>query len=212
MSDKPIGIFLIDDHPVVEAGLRLGFGLFEEFRFLGMALNHDHGLDQVEELQPDVIISDLVIDGELDFSQLARYREAAPAARVVAFSSLSAEAYAGKCIEAGADGFISKSTSPHELVKALKAILDTPRSDKAAAVPPAQRQIIAVDGVHLTKREGEVAYGLAQGKSILALSEDLGIAKKTVAIHRDNLRIKLNCASSAELIALLARNLRTETA
>lgn len=208
MSSPSISVFLIDDHPIVEAGLRLGFGLSEDFALIGTALNHDAALERLDGLQPDVIITDLVIDGELDFRYLPLYRQSVPSAHLVAFSSLSEDAYGPKCRAAGADGFISKSTSPHELVKALRGILTDidalPSSDDTAKKPT--RQAFMLDGVRLTKREHQVAERLARGLSIQSIAEGLGVSKKTAAIHRDNLRGKLNCATSNELIALLARN------
>lgn len=206
MAANPIRVFLIDDHPIVEAGLRLGFDLTKDFKLIGMALTPDEALSRIEDLVPDVIVSDLVIQGELDLSYIQHYRLAAPQARVVAFSSLSPDAYAEKCIAAGAHGFISKSTSPHELVEALRAVLGDVADTVPAPDPVETRKSIALDGMRLTAREEEVADRLARGLSIQAIADELSISKKTVSIHRDNLRGKLNCATSTELIALLARS------
>lgn len=204
MPDAPITVFLVDDHPIVEAGLRLGFGLTDEFRLVGTALSHQQALARIEDLRPDVIVSDLVIDGELDLDYLPHYRQAAPDARLVAFSSLPAEAYAAKCLALGADGFVSKNTSPHELVQELSKILTSDRGARAATVPEDQITLV-IDGIRLTPREAQLAEGLALGQSVRAIAGTLGISAKTAAIHRDNLRVKLNCASSSELIALLSR-------
>jgi len=207
MPETPITVFLVDDHPIVEAGLRLGFGLTDEFRLIGTALTHDHALARLEELRPDVIVSDLVIGGELDLGYLHHYRRAVPEARIVAFSSLPSEAYSAKCLAAGADGFVSKSVSPHELARELKTILAAGRAARPAGAgdgEPAETTLV-IDGIRLTPRETELAEGLAQGQSVRAIAKTLGISAKTAAIHRDNLRAKLNCASSSELIAVLSR-------
>lgn len=208
MSTRPKSVFLIDDHPIVEAGLRLGFGLSDDFTLIGTALHQDAALDDLKQAQPDVIITDLVFDGVLDLQYLPIYRQAAPDARLVAFSSLAEEAYAPKCRAAGADGFISKSTSPHELVKALRLVLELDEGPKLRVCSDAlpERQTFILDGVRITPREHQVAERLARGDSIQTIAELLGVSKKTAAIHRDNLRIKLSCDTSNELIALLARN------
>jgi two-component system NarL family response regulator len=205
MPSSPYRVFLIDDHPIVEAGLRLGFELSDEFKLIGTAVTHDQALGRVEELQPDIIVSDLVINGHLDLSYLSQYREIAPEARLMAFSSLPQDAYAEKCRTAGADGYIAKSTSPHELVARLKEVVENAQRTTPSAVNAAGDKNLIVDGVSLTQRESEVGRRLAQGQSVQDIATSLGISKKTAAIHRDNLRGKLNCASSYELTALLAR-------
>ncbi|TNF18312.1 MAG: response regulator transcription factor [Rhodobacteraceae bacterium] len=101
-----------------------------------------------------------------------------------------------------------KSTSPHELADALKTMMESGPSSGPSSVSPDQAPVIALEGVHLTRREAQIARDLAHGHSITAIAETLGISKKTAAIHRDNLRGKLNCATSSELIALLARALK----
>ena len=205
MSDTPIRVFLVDDHPIVEAGLRLGFSLSDEFQLVGTALNHDDALNRLDELKPDVIVSDLVIDGALDLEYLSQYREFAPDSRLVAFSSLPEESFAERCRAAGADGYISKSTSPHDLAARIKAILE---EDRAMATAPMKAATPTdVEGVILTPRESQVGRRLAQGQSVAEIAEAFGISKKTAAIHRDNLRAKLHCTTSSELIALLARSL-----
>lgn len=206
MSNLPISVFLVDDHPIVEAGLRLGFSLNNDFALVGTALNHDTALDQLKSVSPDVIVMDLVIDGDLDFRYIPLYRQAVPNARLVAFSSLAENAYAPKCKAAGADGFISKSTSPHELVKALRAVLGGKAEVEQTEATQPERQAFLMDGVRITPRERQVAEGLSRGDSIQTIATELGVTKKTAAIHRDNLRVKLSCATSNELIALLARN------
>ncbi|MGR3500915.1 response regulator [Pseudaestuariivita sp.] len=205
MPDAPIRVFLVDDHPIVEAGLRLGFSLSEDFELVGTALNHDAALERLDDLKPDVIVSDLVIDGDLDLEYLTQYREHAPESRLVAFSSLPEESFAERCRAAGADGYISKSTSPHDLAARIRAIL---RQDRAPVSVSADLDTpVVVEGVILTPRESQVGRRLAQGQSMGDIAEAFGISKKTAAIHRDNLRTKLHCATSRELIALLARSL-----
>lgn len=101
MSTKVYSVYLIDDHPIVAAGLRLGMGLTEEFRLIGTSVTHHAALEALETLSPDVIITDLVIDGEVDLDFIGHYRKAAANARVVVFSSLSREAYGEACFAAG---------------------------------------------------------------------------------------------------------------
>ncbi len=206
MKKSQIGVFLVDDHPIVEAGIRLGFNLTDDFHLIGTALSHDRALNIIGALAPDIVILDLVIEGELQLDYINLYRSLLPShARIVAFSSLEAKIFSDKCQMAGADGFISKSTSPHELVKTLRTILQQPlRTDQ----PPQNVEQISdlwLEEVNLTAREKEVAGLLAHGCAIQTIANQLGISKKTAAIHRDNLRGKLNCSTSSELIALLAR-------
>ncbi len=211
-------VFLVDDHPIVEAGLRLGISLQDRFVLAGSATSHDQALPELPLLAPDVIVTDLIIAGEMTLDVIAVYRELLPDAFIAVFSSLAPARVATRCRHAGADAFFSKDTSPHALLLEIAGLLDgqsspDPRGAAAAAAAgaaaggsgAAARLIDAMDGKRLTPRESEVARRLAHGAPLRQIADELAISPKTAGVHRDNIKAKLGCASTGELIALLAR-------
>ena len=208
-------VFLIDDHPIVEAGLRLGISLQDRFVLAGSATSHDRALAEMALLRPDVIVTDLIMAGEMTLDVIEVYREILPETFIAVFSSLKVAQVATRCRHAGADAFFSKDTSPHELLLEIAARLDERQGDPAsigAAVGIASggsgaggSLIVAMDGKRLTPRESEVARRLAYGAPLRQIADELRISPKTAGVHRDNIKAKLGCASTGELIALLAR-------
>lgn len=201
-----IRVYLIDDHPVVAAGLKLGFSLTGAYEVVGVARTPGAALDTLKDAAPDIIVSDLVMEGAIDWTCLRLYREMVPDARLIVFSSLDPQLYSERCVREGADGFISKSVAPHDMERAIRDMLDG--SGEAATLPTCAQDadvLPLLDGVRLTKRELEVARLLAQGSAVSDVAAALGISKKTAAIHRDNLKAKLACNTSTALVAVLAR-------
>ncbi|MEM7693149.1 MAG: response regulator transcription factor [Pseudomonadota bacterium] len=197
-------VFLIDDHPVVEAGLTLGFSITGRFQLVGSARTHGAALEAIEAANPDLIVSDLVIDGEIDWSSLKLCRAHAPDAALIVFSSLDPDLYRARALSEGADGFISKSVSPHDMEREILAVLSGSAPPASQSVAKAEGALPIQDGLRLTKREMEVARLLAKGCTVADVAQTLKISKKTAAIHRDNLKSKLSCSTSTALTALLA--------
>jgi len=204
-------VFLIDDHPIVEAGLRLGISLQDRFVLAGSATSHDRALSEMALLRPDVIVTDLIMAGEMTLDVIEVYREILPETFIAVFSSLAPAQVATRCRHAGADAFFGKGTSPHELLLEIAARLDGQQCDPAPIGAAAGGNgagaglIVAMDGKRLTPRESEVARRLAHGAPLRQIADELAISPKTVGVHRDNIKAKLGCASTGELIALLAR-------
>lgn len=200
-----LNIFVVDDHPIVCAGLRLS--LSDKAKLVGSAAGPDEALERFRTLSPNALILDLVFNGKVRLDFIAKCRALLPKATIVIFSSLPAQDYEETAIAAGADGYVSKE---HDLAVLLDVIEDLHRSGPklsrgrpetfgkpARVLPPAKSR--------LTKREHEVADMLSRGYSISRISEELKINSKTAAVHCDNIRKKFGCADSRSLIAMLAK-------
>lgn len=204
-------VFLIDDHPVVALGLRLAFHESLQFQLVGTAVNAIKALDEIEKRIPDAIVVDLVLTGVIELSLVAHCREAAPSAAIVVFSSLPARLYERQALGAGADAYLSKENDLASLVKLLSglmarpAALTKPLGTVQAVAPAEESHRGTLDGIHLTYREKEIGRLLGGGFSVSRIAHDMGLSPKTIAAHRDNLRKKLDCRDSYELISRLAK-------
>ena len=201
-----LSLFLIDDHPVVGLGLSLALQGHSRFRLVGSIANPLLGLRTIETVRPDALIVDLVFDGEAELAFVAECRALLPHALIVVFSSLPRRFYEREVIDMGADAFVGKNADMSVLVETITEMLDVPRNVAGAQRLPREAGDAVVDGVHLTRREAEVAKRLGQGLSVLRIANDLHISPNTVGVHRDNIRKKLNCRDMTELVALLARH------
>lgn len=204
-------LFLVDDHPIVEAGLSLLLKGHPDL-FLAGSCPNPNGIATIgPDRIADVFILDLVYQGAVNIDAIRSIRRHAPDSIIVVYSSLPHRQYRTVVAAAGADEFVSKDSSLGTLVSTIREIVVRHRTRDKPAIWPAKdgAESIALDAnaigdVHLTRRERLVAGMIGKGTSIAEIGRTIGISKKTVAVHRDNIRRKLNCRDSNELIARLS--------
>ena len=201
-------VFLIDDHPVVALGLTIALKSVGGLKLVGVANTPLDGLVRLEIDRPDCVVIDLVFSGAVQLSLIRQCCALLPDASIIVFSSLPARLYARDSIKAGADAYMMKEADMSELL-ALIVRLDAhtrtfgsgPEISGAKPLPA-----VVVEGVHITPREAQVATRVGRGLSTASIALELGMSPNTVAVHRDNIRRKLNCRDTKELVARLARN------
>ena len=207
-------LFLIDDHPIVEAGLSLVLKRHPDLHLAGSCSNPNRLLVEGLEQTADVFVLDLVYLGAVNIDAIRNIRKHAPGSIIVVYSSLPSRQYKPVVTAAGANEFVSKDSSLGILVSTIRDIVARQKTqekphtlserdglDAGIVLPPAAK---VIGDVHLTRRERLVARLLGQGVSVAQIGETIGISKKTAAVHRDNIRRKLNCRDSNELIARLS--------
>lgn len=211
-------VLLIDNHPVVALGIELAFRGCPNLSLVKKVANPAAAIPAIMACSPDAIVLDLVFDGTIHFSLIQKAQAAMPSAIVVVFSSLPAELYEQAALDAGANFFLSKDHDCSDLVGILSAPFSRPISSNVEPVVKtlAGRRAIGPSGsnyeAHLTPRESEIAALLSRGLSVAEIAHLVGASKKTVSVHRDNVRIKLRCRDSTELVARLARIYATRKA
>jgi DNA-binding NarL/FixJ family response regulator len=203
-AGNPLSLYAIDDHPIVGLGLSMALQGHGGFSFVGSAQNRLNALKEMEALLPDVLVVDLVFDGQVQLGFIAECRALLPDALIVVFSSLPRHGFERETLHAGADVFVNKNVDIKTLIELISSVADTPRNGGGGDHGSLDGGM-KIDGVHLTRRESEVARRLSRAVSIAEIAQDLSISANTVAVHRDNIRKKLRCRNMTELVALLAR-------
>jgi DNA-binding NarL/FixJ family response regulator len=116
-----ISVLLVDDHPVVVEGLRKLLAAAGDISVVGEARNAAGAIEQARLLRPDVILLDLRMPGASGVQATRRLREQDSASAVIILTSYGDQAYVRQAIEAGADGYLLKSTPPDHLIAAIRA-------------------------------------------------------------------------------------------
>lgn len=202
---KQASIFAVDDHPVIATGLKIALLRRRGFELAGSATGPEQALSIIRVSKFDVLIIDLVFDGKARTDFITLCRDAAPDAVIVVFSSLPPEDFEETTLSAGADAYVSKERTLDELIDVIARLSCNTPMPPVGAVFRCTKPQPAADGIRFTQRELEIAELLSRGYSMSRIAEAVGISIKTAAVHCDNIRKKLKCKDSRELIALLAK-------
>ncbi len=203
--------FLIDDHELFRAGLRLLLEDHLDFTETFDAPSLDAGLELLAREGPaDLIVTDLNMPGSSGPESVRALIEAFPEARVVVISASEASSDILACISAGVDGYIPKSLPAADMVAALQQVLSgsvyVPRTmGRREATTEPRPHKPALPGVdHLTERQRQVLDELLTGKSSKEIARVLDVAEGTVKIHLAAIYRALGVRSRAEAIARLS--------
>jgi len=116
-----ISVLLVDDHPVVVEGLRKVLATAGDIAIAGEAHDASGALERARTLRPDVILLDLRMPGASGVQATRRLREQGVTAAVIILTSYGDQAYVRQALEAGADGYLLKSTPPEQLIAAIRS-------------------------------------------------------------------------------------------
>ena len=202
-------VLLVDDHPVVALGIKLALKTHQGLCLAEAITDPMDPKGAIESHASDALVLDLAFAGAVNLPLIRISRALLPGAVIIVFSSLPARLYRQDAIDAGADAYITKDHDIDHLIAVLVGLLA--KAPKAASAPS---QIEASagsdhdrlgDGTRLTPKEAEIAHFLSRGLSIVEIASRVGANQNTIAVHRNNMRRKLGCRNSSELVARLAR-------
>ena len=116
-----ISVLLVDDHPVVVEGLRKVLATAGDIDVTGEAHDAANAIEQARLLSPDVVLLDLRMPGASGVQAVRRMREQSVDAAVIILTSYGDQAYVRQALEAGADGYLLKSTRPEDLIASIRS-------------------------------------------------------------------------------------------
>jgi DNA-binding NarL/FixJ family response regulator len=203
VTDGPrIHVLLVDDHGVVRRGLRGYLELLDDIEVIGEAENGLRAVELAAELEPDVILMDLVMPQLDGIGAIGRIKAAQPGVQIVALTSFIEEEKVIAALEAGASGFILKDAEADDVAAAIRAARnDEVHLDPAAAriLAKGMRTRSAAPQVEpLTERELQVLGLVGRGRSNKEIATDLGITERTARTHVSNILGKLGLASRTQ--------------
>jgi DNA-binding NarL/FixJ family response regulator len=209
-APEPIRVYLVDDHTVVRQSVRVMLEAEPDIEVVGEAGEGRAGVRGIAATRPAVAIVDLKMPGLPGLATIPEILAAAPHTGIIVFTMYDNASYVHEAMQAGASGYVLKSATKEELVRAVRAVHDGAGFLQAEVTKPLLRRLAADarsagSGTTLSLREIEVVELLAQGKSNKAIGAALGIAEETVKTHLKRLYEKLGAADRAQAVAIALR-------
>jgi len=198
-SSHPVRILLVDDHPLILAGLADTIANHQDLLVVGELEDGDGVVEAFETLRPDLTIMDIAMPRTDGLQALEALRRAHGHARVIMLTTLEGDHQVRRAIELGAAGFLMKHSLRKELIDAIRAVHAGRRWIHADAA----RTLAEHFGQsHLSGREIEVLRSAAAGNSNKRIGVHLGIAEDTVKAHVRTILSKLDARDRTHAVAI----------
>lgn len=205
-----IRILIVDDHPIVRAGLRR---IAEDDRGIivtGEAPSGDAALAALRQFVADVVLLDVSMPGSPFTDTLRRLREQHPTVRILVLSAHPEDQWAVRALRGGASGYLTKDHSPEQLLDAIRRVHRGGRyvSPSLAERLAAQlgHDFVGAPHEQLSDREFDVLRALGSGRTVKDIAAALGLSPKTVSTYRVRLMEKMGFTSNADLVRYSAEH------
>ena len=208
-GNKKIRILLVDDHAVVRAGYQMLLKQSDRIEIIAEASSGEQASKLFTDLDPDVVVMDLSLPGIGGLEAIQRITRKDPNARILVFSMHEDTVFVDQALQAGARGYLTKSSAPKTLIKAIEEIarggvyIDD-RLVQHLAFQKARGVAGPFSG--LSTREFEIFCLLAEGLNTNEIAARLSIGYKTVANYSSQIKNKLEVNTTAELARLAIRH------
>lgn len=197
-SGSPLRLLLVDDHAVMRSGLANMLNARAEFKVVAEANNGREAIELHQEYQPDLTLMDVVMPGIGGIECLREIKESASESLVLMLSSSEREHDIFQAMEAGADGYITKTASPAELIQSILAVAS---GESYISDEISRRLSDYSDAPQLSPRELEVIQLLRHGMSNASIGLELGITQRTAKAHVASILLKLGAKDRTEAVA-----------
>ncbi len=207
-----IDIILADDHPTMREGLRAVLGQHEQVNIIGEAGDGRSAVGLAERHQPQIVVIDVTMPHMNGVEATRQILRCSPKSRVIGLSAYADKRYVLAMMDAGAHGYILKSSASQDLLRAIDAVAKGQHylsPEVAGAV--VDRYVGRRGAVNesnpqkLGPREREIVQMLAEGQTSRQIGETLHISPKTVETHRRNIMRKLDLHSVSALTKYAVR-------
>ena len=206
-----IEVVLCDDHALVRRGIRQTLAEAVDIRVAGEASSYAEVREVLRTTPCDVLLLDIGLPGRGGLEVLSALTESASPIRVLVVSMFAEEQYAIRSLRAGAQGYVSKSGDPHELITATRTV-----AQGRTYVTPEVAQMLAEsvsrpssdNSAHaaLSDRELQTLVKIASGKRLSDIAEELMLSPKTVSVYRSRVLEKLQLPNNAAITVYAIRN------
>jgi DNA-binding NarL/FixJ family response regulator len=198
-DSKPVRILIVDDHPVVQAGLASMLTTHKGIEVVGSASSGEEAVAMVQQEMPDVILLDLRMPGMSGIDTLRALKEIKATARAIILTSFETDENIYRAIQAGAQGYLLKDTSQNQMLEAIATVHAGKRYIPRQIAARLAERMLRSD---LTSRELEILEMLAKGLTNKQIGHALEISENTVRNHVNSIMEKLEVSDRTEAVAV----------
>jgi DNA-binding NarL/FixJ family response regulator len=203
-----IKVLLVDDHAVVRAGYQMLLQNTDDIEVVAEADSGELACKHYVDIEPDVVVMDLSMPGIGGLEAIRRIVARDADARILVFSMHESTVFVEQALQAGARGYIPKSSAPEALINAIRELAaGKSHIDSEIAQQLAFKKSKGEDTPFsdLSTREFEIFCLLAEGLNTSEISKRLSLSYKTVANYSTQIKSKLEVSTVAEIARLAIR-------
>jgi DNA-binding NarL/FixJ family response regulator len=203
MSDQTvIRVLSVDDHPLLREGISAIINSQADMSLAGEAASGAEAQQKFREIRPDVTLMDLRLPDLSGIDAMIAIRTEFPEARIIMLTTFEGDVEIQRALEAGARGYMLKSTPPNELVEVIRQVH---AGKKRVPAEVAAYLAEHMSDEALTNREIEVLRHVAGGNRNRDIAEKLFIAEETVKAHMKHIMEKLGATDRTQAVAIAVR-------
>lgn len=206
---ETIRVLIVDDHTVVRDGLNALLSAEPGFEVVGSAADGIEAVALVQQVNPDVILLDLVMPRMDGVQATIEIKRTNPEARILVLTSFAENHQVFSAIKSGAIGYLMKDTSSEDLIQAIRDTYHNKPALQPEIARKLMRDIQSQVGQEslvstLTEREIEILQQVALGKTNQEIADELFLSERTVRTHITNIlaKLRLSNRTQAALYAL----------
>lgn len=205
---KRIRVVVVDDHEMVRRGLASFITSIDDLELAGEATNGLEAIQICQQVNPDVVLMDLVMAVMDGVTAIRKLRQLQPRLPIIALTSAADAATVTAAMQAGATSYLLKNVDTDQLALAIHAAY---RGERVLAPEAIQALITAATRptsahYNLSEREREVLQHMIEGLTNSEIADRMYISRSTVKFHVSSLLAKLNATTRAEAIAIALKN------
>ena len=206
-----INVLLVDDHELVRTGIKRIINDVRGMAVVGESCTGEEALQFCRKNSPDVVLMDMNMPGIGGLEATKKITRYCPDVKIIILTVHNEDPFPSKVMQMGAHGFLTKMTSPEEMVKAIRAV----SVGQIYLAPDIAQQMAMgqITGINkdspfesLSERELQIMLMVTKGEKVQDIAEQLSLSSKTVNSYRYRMFEKLGIANDVELTHLAIRH------
>lgn len=200
-------VIIVDDHPLFSRGLAQLIETQKDYNVIGMAKDRNEALSLLDKETPDLAIVDLNLGQEDGLELIKDILIIHPHTKILVLSMHDERFYAERALKAGAKGYIMKAEAETQVINAIKTVTNGEiylSDEEKKRIKELSRGSSETGNkfdtiITLSDRQLQIFTLIGKGLGTVEIASKLNLSIKTIDTHKENIKAKLHCASSAEL-------------